>query len=121
MTVFGGAAADFAQRNFGGVFETKTRVVSVGTGTVAVLANDANRIGYQIFNIGVTDITANFFAPVVTGEGLLLLGNGAHISAGVRDDANIPGLGLFAISDAAGGSLFVAEFVQAFEHVSEGE
>lgn len=119
-SAYQGAAAKLATADFGGIFTTRDSVVAVGAAAIAAVQPDPNRIGLVLFNIGTTNLTLRPGAVVVSGQGILLLGNGANFSLNIRDDADIPAAGFYAISDLGGGLLYVLEFVQAFKQDKTG-
>jgi hypothetical protein len=114
-----GAASRYSQREYGGVFQPRETTVAVGVTQVEALRNDPNRIGLLITNTGTTNITLARNAGIVSGVGILLLGNGASLALSVMEDGDIVQNGFYAISDLAGGSLFIEETVEAFTAIKQ--
>lgn len=107
-----GAAVRFSESEYGGQFTELETVVPVGTAKVVALQDNYNRISYIITNTGTTNITLRRDAGIVSGVGVLLLGNGATIDSNAMEDGSSVGRGWYAISDLAGGSLFIEETVE---------
>lgn len=114
-----GAASKWAARELGGIFQPKETEIAVGTTAVLAVPSDNNRIGFVLTNDGVSNITLSADPAIVSGTGLLLLGNGSRLAMNYRDDLDgVAGL-FYAISDLAGGSLHLFELVQAFSGTGE--
>lgn len=109
-----GPASRFAMREYGGIFNAEEVAVPVGVAPVVVVPNDPRCIGVIIINTGTTNITLARGSPVVSGVGVLLLGNGASLSLTARDDGDVTAQAWNAVSDLAGGSVYVQRTIQAF-------
>lgn len=106
-----GAASRFTQREYGGLFTVRETEVVVGTTVIVGAEQSPDRISLLMVNDGATNITLSSRAGVVSGTGLLLLGNGSFLSFNAREDGDIVALPWHAIGDLAGGSLHVVESV----------
>lgn len=113
-----GPASRYAQRELGGIFVPRFDTVVVGTAVVVATTADPNCISLLFLNVGTTNITLGFEPGVVSGTGILLLGNGSSFSVNYKDDGDAPSFQFWAVGDAAAGSLFVARVVQAFKEAS---
>jgi hypothetical protein len=107
-----GAAQRFVEQEYGGTFTQRESTVAVGTVRVPAVPTDYNRTTLNITNTGVTNITLARDPGVVSGVGILLLGNGSSIELTARDDGAGVALQWYAVSDLAGGSLFVEETIE---------
>lgn len=110
-----GPASRYAQRELGGLFMPRNEVVSVGASVVVATSADPNCISLLFMNTGTTNITISNDPTIVAGTGILLLGNGSSFSVNYKEDGDAPSFPYWALSDAVGGSLFVARVVQAFK------
>lgn len=112
---FAGAAARAAIRELGGIFQPQESTVAVGVATVPAVPYNPNRIGLVVTNNGVTNITLRSQPDVISGVGLLLLGNGATMRLNWRDDGDVVASPFYAVSDVAGGALHVYQMIEAFQ------
>jgi hypothetical protein len=80
-----------------------------------------NRISLLVTNNGATNITLTNDPGIVTGEGVLLLGNGATMGLKLIDDGDSVASQWYAIGDAAGGLLSVWESLQTQIPTTEEE
>lgn len=117
---YSGAASRAALQQLGGIFTPKETTVAVDTTAVAAVSSDPNRIALTVTNTGTTNITLSTNPSVISGVGLLLLGNGASMTLNWRDDADTVAAGFYAIGDLAGGSLHVFESVESFQMPKQG-
>lgn len=107
--ILAGAASRFAQREYGGLFGPVETEVAVGIAAVIAAEQDPDAISLLITNTGTTIITLSTRVGVVSGVGVLLLGNGATLTLNVREDGDTVGMRWNAISALAGGSLHVVK------------
>lgn len=111
----GGAAARYVDSVYGGTFKPTQNQVAVSLQAVAVRQANPNCVSLTITNTGVTNITLSNIPGTVSGQGILLLGNGATMTLNCAEDAESPTFPWYAISDVAGGSVNVWESEQAFD------
>lgn len=109
MTEIVGAISQRIARDFGGIFQPQPSTVAVGIAQVQAMLGNPNRASYTLTNVGTTNITLGFAPGLVSGSGILLLGNGATFTANWQEDADMVIYPIWAISDVAGGSLFIVE------------
>lgn len=114
-----GPASRFARRELGGIFQPGGVAVPVDAASIEVVPYNPNRIGLLITNTGTTNITLRRESPVVSGVGILLLGNGATLSLNYKDDGDAVCFQFYGIGDAAGGSLYVESILQAFKEAAK--
>lgn len=116
-----GAASRYARREYGADFRTRSAQVAVGVAAVPLLPYDPNRISYVLTNNGTTTITLSRDPGVVSGQGPLLLGNGATLSSNAMEDGNAVAFGWYAISDLVGGSVNTEEVIESPSDADTGE
>lgn len=98
------------------IFKGKTfpreTVVSVGTSRVIVLANNPNRLSWQIINESAIDVRVSNDATLTSASGWLVASNGGVVSMVYYDDGEAVGYQLFGIAVAAGASLRIRELLR---------
>ena len=102
-----GAAAEFANRRFGGILAPLDTVVSVGTTQGQVLGNDPERVTVLLINLSSNTIFVGFNEQVGSGNGIILTPSGGNVSYNVEDDFLIPTLQVNAVADGANSALYV--------------
>ena len=104
-----GAVEKALQVRFGGLcnFRKATRVVGVAQDVVA--GGDPERMALLFVNLGVTQIYVAPGVGVTATAGIRLGPNGGGVSLDTYEDAVLPSVEWYAISDGAGGSLWVLE------------
>jgi hypothetical protein len=112
MSNQGGAVSRYCEREYGAQFTSRETPVAVGVTKANPVPYDDNRIALLVTNTGTTNITMTRDPNVVSGVGVLLLGNGSNMSLNAREDANAVAGQWYAISDVAGGSVFVEETIE---------
>lgn len=108
----GGAARRFSVERFGGSLRILEAFVDIDTETVVAVQQDPDRVALLVTNVGTTQLTFRFRSPVLTGEGILLLGNGDSLGLNVENDGDTVAWRLFGISDAINGRIHVVETVR---------
>lgn len=116
----GGAAARYVNRVFGGIFKPVQNQVNVGVAPVLVRNTNPNAVVLVITNTGTTNITLTSAPGTVSGQGILLLGNGASMELNVEQDGELVTFPWYAVSDLAGGSVNVFESEETVRPSSQG-
>ena len=102
-----GAAAEFANRRFGGILAPQDTVVSVGTSQVQILGNDPERVTVLLINMSGNTIFIGFNEQVGSTNGIILTPSGGNVSYNVEDDFLIPTLQVNALAGGAASLLYV--------------
>lgn len=116
-----GAASRWAAKELGGTYDVVEDFISVDTDSIPVVAQNGNRVGLIVVNNGTTNITLKTRSPVVSGLGLLLLGNGSQMRLNYRDDLGLCEFPFYGIGDAIGGTLYVLQLLQVTPEEKDGE
>lgn len=116
-----GAASRWAARELGGIFTPREKSETIGLVAVEFVPTDNNRIEFRLTNIGTTNLTVSTDPAIVSGTGILLLGNGSSLGLNYREDADGVALRFYIVSDLAGGAAHLLELVQAFIDTGEEE
>lgn len=96
-----------------GVFTTRETTLTVNADSKVILNNNPERIGFVIVNSGATLITFSLKRDLVSGTGFILPQHGDTVTSSFVEDGQFPTNELSAISDAAGGVLYILEFIRA--------
>lgn len=107
-----GAVQRALERQLFGQFDTRRKVMAIGTTPVVILQNNPERIGFVMVNAGIQQITFDLIRDVVSGIGYVLPSNGDTVSTSYVEDGVVPTHEFSAVSAAAGGSLFITEFIR---------
>tara|TARA_S200002703_G_scaffold160053_1_gene176357 strand:+ start:1413 stop:1781 length:369 start_codon:yes stop_codon:yes gene_type:complete len=98
-----GAAALFAQREFGGIIAPSEVTETIGTSVSNVLGNDPERVSFFLMNLGASDIYLSTTPSPSSSNGIVLSANGGFIGFNAKDDQIIPTMAWWALG--AGASL----------------
>lgn len=104
-----GAAIEYLKQTFGGSFDFDQSDFTVGVALQNILPFNPERVMFTIMNLGATIISVSPDQLTTALHGLRLGPNGGVVSFNVRDDGVIPTLNWTAVSDVAGGALYVIE------------
>lgn len=107
-----GAVQQALERQLFGRFTTRERTVSVGAVPLVILKNNPERIAFIMVNTGTQRITFSLKQDVVAGTGMVLPQAGDTVSANYIEDAIYTTHEISAVADAAGGELFITEFMR---------
>jgi len=102
-----GAVFDYLQRLFQGSLQGRDSVLTVGTSMVQAADRDNERVALTLVNIGASTIFVGPTTQVSLTRGIRLGSNGGLITLSVDEDALLSALEWNAISDVAGGTLYI--------------
>jgi len=95
-----------------GKFSTLDDVVVVAQTPGLIIKNNPERIGFVLVNTGNIKITFGLNQNVVDGKGFILPEAGDTMSSTFVEDGDFPTRELSAIASAAGGEIFIVEFIR---------
>ena len=95
-----------------GRFTTVERLVAVADVSIRLLNNNPERMGWIIVNVAAQQVTFRLQPGVVSGKGFVLVNNGDTASTTYLEDGQFPTHEINIIAAAAGGEVFVAEFIR---------
>ena len=101
MTVSGlSALQDFMRKEFGGIAEIISGVISVTTGITPLVGNDPDALALTFINVSANTVYVTPDNSVSVTRGIVLNSGGGAVSLNVRDDLTLPGYEWYAISSA---------------------
>lgn len=95
-----------------GKFTTVRRLISVAQTPEVIFKNNPERIGWVMVNTGNIQITFDIIQDVTAGKGLILPAEGDTVSVNYIEDAQYPTHEISAIASAAGGEVYITEFIR---------
>ena len=95
-----------------GKFTTRRRLIPVGVVAEVILLNNPERIGWVMVNTGNIQITFDIIQDVLDGRALVLPQGGDTVSVNYIEDAQFPTHEISMIAAAAGGEVFITEFIR---------
>lgn len=104
-----GAAIEYLQKTFGGYLDFSQVDLAVGVTLVNATLFNPDRVMFTMMNLGATVITISPDQRTSALHGLRLGPNGGVISFDCIEDGILPTLEWTAVSDAAGGLLYVLQ------------
>lgn len=107
-----GAVQLALEKQLFGRFTTRERTLSVGATPVVALLNNPERIAWVIVNTGTERVTFRLNQDVTAGQGFSLPNQGDTVSVNYLEDGQYPTHEISVIADAAGGELFITEFIR---------
>lgn len=102
-----GAAAEFAQREFGGIIAHTFSIQSIGTTFSSVVGNDPERVSIFVQNLSANTIYLGYDQAVSSSRGIILPANGGGIGFNAKDDQILSTLALFTVATGALSDLLV--------------
>lgn len=102
-----GAAAELAQRKFGGPLEESDSVESIGVTASRIFGNDPERVFVLLVNLSNNTIYVAFDSGVAAARGIVLASNGGNYQVNAEEDGTLPIREMFAVSTGASSNLYV--------------
>ena len=102
-----GAAALFAEKEFGGVLAHTFEIQSIGVTHSQAFGNDPDRVWTLLQNLSPNIIYAGYDEGVSSTRGIILAANGGLVSFSARTDYILPTLQINVLAAAAASSLLV--------------
>ena len=102
-----GAAALFAEKDFGGVLAHTFEIQTIGVAQSQIFGNDPDRVWTLLQNLSANTIYAIYDESVSSTRGIILAANGGLLSFSARIDYILPTLQMNAIATAANSALLV--------------
>lgn len=101
----------FSQDHFGGstTLRENPQTTTVGTTPTILLANNPERIAWQIVNRDVAAIGVGFSQGVTVSNAITIAPGGGMLSAVIEDDGELVTFPVFAVSAAGGATVYVVE------------
>ena len=120
MAQLHGAAAEFAQREFGGVIAPSQEVQVIGTSISSVLGNDPERVSFFLMNLSANVIYLSTDQNPSSSNGIQLTANGGFLGFNAKDDQILSTLGFWGVASAASSNLLVLEQRRISGRIPEG-
>lgn len=102
-----GAIYENLKARFKGIFRHVESEHTVGTTPAKILGHDVERVSILFSNLGTSTIIIAPSPAVSTTRGIRIGPQGGKVSIDVYEDSILPALEWHALSDAAGGALYV--------------
>ena len=102
-----GAAALFAEKEFGGVLAHTFEIQFIGLTHSQVFGNDPDRVWTLLQNLSANIIYAGYDESVSSTRGIILAANGGLVSFSARTDYILPTLQMNVLSTVAASELLV--------------
>lgn len=112
-----GAVEKALQVRFGGLCNYRKATLTVGVAQGVVASNDPERVSLLFINLGAAAIYVAPGVGVSSIAGIRIGPAGGGVSVDIYEDSILPAVEWYAISDAAGGVLFV---LQTFREIALG-
>jgi len=106
-----GANLAWVQTQLGGEVLEQDSSPLVSSTTVQILANNPDRMGLVMMNLGTGDMFVSFNPNVSTQLGIKLAANGGFISMKLRDDFTMITRAYYAISPSVNGNIYIVEYI----------
>jgi len=111
MTVSGlSALNDFMNKEFGGVAEIISGVISVTTGMTPLVGNDPDALALTLINVSANTVYVTPDNSASPSRGIVLNSGGGAVSLNVRDDLTLPGYEWYGVASAGTADVY---FVRA--------
>lgn len=107
-----GAVQTALEKQFFGRFTSREAVVPVGVTAQVILNNNPERIGWVLVNTGNIQITIRLDRTVSAGQGVIAAQQGDTIASTFIEDGQVPTREWSAIASAAGGEIYLLEFIR---------
>lgn len=104
-----GAAQSFIEGEFGGPTTEKETTLATSATFKSSCANDPDRVGLVIINLGIQAVYLGLDATVSATKGIFLAASGGSVSMNVRDDFTLSTREWFVISPSGASSIYVLE------------
>ena len=102
-----GAAAEFAERKYGGGMAEREATFTATTSVQQVFGNDPERVSVLIVNTSTNSVYIGFSEAVSATNGLLLSANGGSFQSDVEEDLMLPIRAVYCLAAGAGSGLYV--------------
>ena len=102
-----GAAALFAEKEFGGVLAHSFIIQSIGLTHSQIFGNDPDRVWTLLQNLSANIIYAGYDEGVSSTRGIILAANGGLVSFSARTDYILPTLQMNALATVANSEMLV--------------